>query len=190
MQSISRQSGEITRESDFNVGRSREASLNISYNSQLFPWWSVYTNLSPFFKKYDAAVPEGRIDAGTWGMGWYGSNNFLAGHGWKLQLSTWGNIATQDGLYYTRSLGSLDAGAGKSILKNKVSLQATILDIFNTQRWEQEVDFANVNFVYRRKWESRGVRLQVTWKFGKTSYRARERSLGSEEETNRIRSKD
>ncbi|RYY61659.1 MAG: TonB-dependent receptor [Chitinophagaceae bacterium] len=190
MESVSRQFGEVTIESDFNIGRARQAFANVSFNKQLFKWWNLYASLSPFYKKYDAALPEGIIDAGTWGMGWYANNSFSAGHGWKLQLSSWGNIATQDGLYHTSGLGSVDAAAGKTILRERLNLRLAVIDIFNTQRWKQQVDFADVHFVYQRKWESRGVRLQLTWKFGKSAYRARERSTGIEEEANRIKSKD
>jgi hypothetical protein len=56
-----------------------------------------------------------------------------------------------------------------------------------TQRWRQSVDFGNVNYDYQRKWESRSIRLQLTWKFGKTSFRARERELGAQSEINRVK---
>jgi hypothetical protein len=62
-----------------------------------------------------------------------------------------------------------------------------MLDIFNTPRYEQSVQFANQNFTYRRKWESRGLRLQLSWRFGKTDYKARERDTN--QDANRIKVK-
>ena len=188
MQSISSQSGDVTTESDYNIGRADQLYANISFNRQLFPWWNLYTNLSPFYRKYDAAVAAGKIDFSATGMGWYASNTINAGRDWKFQLSSWGNLATRDGIYATNGLGSLDLGVGKSLFKKKVSIQLACLDLFNTQRWQQRVDFADVKFVYRRKWESRAGRIQVSWKFGKVSYSKRERSLGADDESERIKS--
>ena len=44
----------------------------------------------------------------------------------------------------------------------------------------------NKNYEHR-KWESQQVRLQLTWKFGKTVFRERERELGAQEEMNRVK---
>jgi hypothetical protein len=53
--------------------------------------------------------------------------------------------------------------------------------------YKQTVQFANMDFVYLRKWESRGVRLQFTWAFGKSKYQARERETN--QDANRIKAK-
>ncbi|RYY56839.1 MAG: TonB-dependent receptor [Chitinophagaceae bacterium] len=189
MESISTQSGDITTESDYNIGTANQLYANLSYNRQLFSWWNIYANLSPFFRKYDAAVTAGRIDISTTGMGWYASNTFTTGRDWKFQLSSWGNLATRDGIYNTSALGSVDLGIGKTLAKKKLTIQLSGLDLFNTQRWRQKVDFADVRFVYLRKWESRAFRIQLSWKFGKTSYRQRNRTTASAEEMERIKEK-
>jgi hypothetical protein len=120
-------------------------------------------------------------------MGWYTSHNFTLPKKLKVQLSSWGNIGTLDGIYKTSWLGSVDAGVSKLVLKDKLNIRISVTDIFNTQRWRQEVDFGNVNFNYNRKWESRSMRLQLTWKFGKTNYKLRDRELGAQDEINRIK---
>jgi hypothetical protein len=84
-------------------------------------------------------------------------------------------------------LGSIDLGIGKSWKEKPWSFRIAVTDIFNTQRWKEEVDFGNVNYQYLRKWESQNIRLQVTYKFGKTKFSKRNREIGSASEEGRIK---
>ena len=102
-------------------------------------------------------------------------------------MSSWFNAATTEAIFKAKSLGSLDLGIKKSILKSKGSVTLSVNDIFNTQRWYQTVAFANQDFSYVRKWESRGVRLQLNFSFGKTKFSARERETNAD--ANRIKVK-
>ncbi len=186
-QSISTQKGEITEATNFNIGSENRYYLNVGLGMPVTKWWDSYTNLSPFYKQFNGVIPEGRLDNTAWGMNWYSSQNFELPKKWKVQLSSWGNIATQDAMSSTAWLGSVNAGASKSVFNDKLNLRLSVTDIFNTQRWRQEVNFGNVNYNYLRKWESRNIRLQLTWKFGKTSFKARDRELGAQDENNRIK---
>ena len=186
-QSISTQKGEITEATNFNIGTENRYYLNIGLGMPITNWWDSYTNLSPFYKQFRGTIPEGILDNTAWGMSWYSSQNFTLPEKWRVQLSSWGNIATREVMARTAWLGSVNAGVSKSVCNDKLNLRLSLTDIFNTQRWKQEVNFGNVNYNYLRKWESRNIRLQLTWKFGKTSYKARDRELGAQEENNRIK---
>jgi hypothetical protein len=121
-------------------------------------------------------------------MNYYIQQNFKLGRGWSTQLSSWFNAGTTEAIYKTSALGSLDWSVKKTVLKEKGSLRLTFTDIFNTQQWKQTVQFANMDFSYRRKWESRGIRLQFSWSFGKSKFQARERETN--QDANRIKVKD
>jgi hypothetical protein len=186
-QDISTQQGEVTEETTLNIGTEKRFFINFSLYLPVNKWWDLYTNLSPNYKRYQGKVPEGIIDQGAWAMNWYGSNSFSLPKLWKIQLSTWGNIATKDAMSSAAWLGSVDLGIGKSWKEHPWSFRVAVTDIFNTQRWKEEVDFGNVYYNYLRKWESRNIRLQVTYKFGKTKFRNRDREVGSVSEEGRIK---
>jgi outer membrane receptor protein involved in Fe transport len=186
-QTISTQSGQETQASEANIGHETRYYLNISLGMPVTKWWNMYSNLTPFFKRFNGNIPAGRISNEAFGMGWYTSQQFNLPKGYKLQLSSWGSIHTRDALYSTKWLGSLDAGLGKSFFQEKLRFRVTMIDIFNTQRWDQQVKFANMDYSFHRKWESQGLRLQLNWKFGSTQYNQRERKLGAEAEMNRIK---
>lgn len=186
-QDISTQKGEITEATTFNIGTEKRFFLNFSLYLPINKWWDCFTNLSPNYKRFQGKVPEGNIDQAAWGMNWYGSHNFSLPKQWKIQVSSWGNIATKDAMSSTAWLGSVDLGIGKSWKNQPCSIRVSMTDLFNTQRWKQEVDFGNVHYQYLRKWESQNFRLQVTYKFGKTKFSKRDREVGSVSEEGRIK---
>ncbi len=187
-QTISRQTGQLTSATADNIGTLDNAYLNISSPLPINKWWEGYINITGFMNHYKGLLPDGKLDNQTLGMNYYFQNNFKLGKGWSMQLSSWFNAGTTEAIFKTKWLGSVDFGAKKTILKEKASLRLTFLDMFNTQRYEQSVKFANQDFTYRRKWESRGLRLQLSWRFGKTEYKARERETN--EDANRIKVKN
>ena len=186
-QSISTLIGQVTEESNYNIGKEQRLYMSLNINVPVTKWWDSYFNLTPFYKAYKGAIPEGKLDNTTWGMSWYTNQAFTLPKKWKVQVSSWGNLPTLDGIYKTRGLGSLDAGAGKLMINDKLNFRLLVSDIFNTQRWRQQADFGDVHFNYYRKWESRGVRIQLTWKLGKTNFKLRDRELGAQDEINRIK---
>ncbi|MFM6925076.1 MAG: outer membrane beta-barrel protein, partial [Ferruginibacter sp.] len=187
IQQVSTLYGEITSATQYNVGQENRLYLNISLGMPVTKWWDSYINLSPHYKQFSGSIPQGSLDNEAWGMGWYASQSFALPKKWKIQLSSWGSIATRNAMTKTAWLGSVDAGVSKSILKDKLGIRLSATDIFNTQRWKQTVDFGNVHYDYLRKWESRAIRLQLTCKFGKTSYKARERESGAQEQFDRVK---
>lgn len=187
IKSISTQKGQQTLATNYNIGKEDRWYLNLSLGMPVTKWWDLYINLTPGYRHFRGVLPAGILDNSAWGMNWYCSQNFSLPSKWKLQLSSWGNTATRDGMARTAWLGSLDAGVSKSFLKEKLSLRVALTDIFNTQRWQQQVDFGNVQYNYTRKWESRNLRVQLNWKFGKPAVKLKERESGASDEMKRIR---
>ncbi|MES2773633.1 MAG: outer membrane beta-barrel protein [Bacteroidota bacterium] len=188
-QTITEQTGEKAYSQPQNLGVQNTVYLNISLPMPVNDWWYSYTYISGFYNQFKGKLPDGAINNGSLGFTWYLNNSFSLGNGYKAQLSSWGNGATKDALFKTRALGSLDIGFSKTIFKEKGSLKLTVVDIFNTQRWRQSVAYANQNFSLDRKWESQGLRLQFTWKFGKQDFKARERNSASDDANGRIKEK-
>lgn len=179
-QTISRQIGQLTFATNENIGTLDNFYLNVSSPLSINKWWNGYVNITGFYNHYQGRLPDGKLDTKVLGMNYYIQNNFKAGKGWTMQLSSWFNAGTTEAIFKTKSIGSVDFGIKKSLLKDRASIRVTFLDMFNMQRYQQSVQFANQDFTYRRKWESRGVRLQLSWSFGSNQYKARERSTNQD----------
>ena len=187
-QNITTQKGQQTFGTIGNIGSLDNSYVSINAPLPITKWWEGYANITVFYNHYNGILPDGKLDEKTFGMNYYIQQNFSLGKGWSTQLSSWFNAATQEAIFKTSSLGSLDIGVRKNILKDKGSVRLTVKDLFNTQRWKQTVQFANMDFAYNRKWESRGIRLQFSWSFGKGKYKTRERETN--EDANRIKTKN
>jgi iron complex outermembrane recepter protein len=186
-QTITTQTGEQTRATQANIGTLDNAYLNISAPLPITKWWEGYANITGFYNEYKGVLPNGILHEKAFGLNYYIQQNFKLGKGWSIQVSSWFNAATKEAIFKTRALGSLDLGVKKNILKEKGSIRLSVSDILNTQSYKQTVQFANMDFSYYRKWESRSIRLQFSWSFGKTSYSARERETNAD--GNRIKVK-
>lgn len=179
-QSVTTQTGQQTLATTDNIGTLDNAYLTISAPLPITKWWEGYINITGFFNHYKGQLPNGILDQKTFGMNYYIQQNFKLGKGWSTQLSSWFNAGTTEAIYKTSALGSLDWSIKKMLFSEKASLRFTFSDIFNTQQWKQTVQFANMDFSYRRKWESRGIRLQFSWSFGKSKFQARERTTNQD----------
>ena len=186
-QTITTQTGQQTQATTNNIGSLYNAYINISAPLPITKWWEGYVNVTGFLNNYRGVLPNGILNEKTLGLNYYIQQNFKLGKGWSTQVSSWFNAGTKEAIFKTSAFGSLDAAVKKNMLKDKVSIRLSITDIFNTQQWKQCVQFANIDFTYRRKWESRGVRLQFSWSFGKTKFSARERDTN--QDANRIKEK-
>ena len=186
-QTITAQTAQQTQATTHNIGKLDNAYINLSAPLPITKWWEGYANITGFFNHYKGVLPNGILDEKAFGMNYYIQNNFKLGKGWITQLSSWFNSATKQAIFKTSALGSLDAAVKKNILKDKGSIRLTMTDIFNKQQWKQQVQFSNMDFTYRRKWESRGIRLQFSWSFGKSNFSTRERDTN--QDANRIKLK-
>jgi iron complex outermembrane recepter protein len=187
-QTITTQTAKITTATTSNIGMLNNTYLNISAPLPINKWWDGYVNLTGFINHYKGVIPAGNINNKVFGFNYYIQQNFNLGKGWGTQLSSWYNAPTTEAIFKSSSLGSLDWAIKKSILKNMANIRLVVNDVFNTQRWRQQVQFGNMNFEYNRKWESRGVRLQFTCNFGKTKFEARERNTNSDADRIKVKS--
>ena len=186
-QTISTQTGQQTQATSTNIGSLDNTYINISAPLPITKWWDGYANVTGFLNYYKGILPNGILNEKTLGLNYYLQQNFKLGKGWSAQMSSWFNAGTKQAIFKTSALGSLDVAVKKNMLKDKASVRLSVTDIYNTQQWKQCIHFANMDFTYRRKWESRGIRLQFSWSFGKTKFTARERDTN--QDANRIKEK-
>ena len=186
-QTITTQTGEKTQGTTANIGSLRNLFINISAPLPITKWWDGYVNITAFANHYKGILPIGTLNEKATGFNYYLQQNFKLGKGWSTQISSWLNAATKEAIFKSSALGSLDVAIKKTVAKEKGAIRLGITDILNTQQWQQTVQFANMDFSYYRKWESRSVRLQFSWSFGKTKYSARDRETNID--ANRIKVK-
>ncbi|MEM6339369.1 MAG: outer membrane beta-barrel protein, partial [Pseudomonadota bacterium] len=115
-------------------------------------------------------------------------NNFTLPAGFKLEISGWfSSPSVWGGTYQTKSLGSLDIAIQKKFLDDRLSARLAFGDVLFTSPWRGEMRFGDLFINGTGGWESRQVRLNLSYAFGSNDVKkARKRKTGLEDEDGRV----
>lgn len=170
-----------------NVANQQVINLGVSYPFNVKKWWNVYLSVNAFRSTFESQnkkfVP---IKQNT--LSFYGQNTFTLPKGFKAEVSGWfSSPSVWGGTYLTKSLGSLDLAVQKKILKDKIDARLSMSDIFFTSPWRGDMQFGDLIIRGGGGWESRQVRLNLSYAFGNNEVKAaRRRKTGLEDESGRL----
>jgi iron complex outermembrane recepter protein len=164
-------------------------SLNISYPFQ-WKWYGAFFNVNSYYSKYTADFGGGnrKINLDVFAYTFFMQNSFTLGKkGWRAELSGfYASPSIWQGTFESKAIYSIDGGLQKTIFKGKGNLKASVTDIFFTQRWKGTSRFAGQVTTASGNWESRQLRLNLTYRFGNAQVKAaRQRKEAAEEEKKR-----
>jgi iron complex outermembrane recepter protein len=167
-------------------------SLNIGSPIAIAKWWNTYYNLNMSYSMYRANFGAGKvINLNALNYNIYGQNTFTLGKkglsaeltGWFTGPGIWG------GIFVTKPMGGFDIGLQKPVLQNKGTLKVSLTDVLKTQYWRAESNYGGSQFTGRGGYESRQLRINFSYRFGKSTVKAaRQRNTGIEDEKKRIKS--
>lgn len=171
-----------------NLAKQTNLALTISYPFSVNKWWNVYATLTGFRIHNEANIEGKIIDLNANAANFYAQNTFLLPEGFKLELSGWYNSpAIWAGNWTTSSQFDISAGISKQFLNERLNLKASVSDIFKTNPWSGESRFGDLYMRGNGSWESRQIRLNLSYLFGNNQVKAsRSRETGLEEEQKRI----
>jgi len=170
-----------------NIATQEVWNLSITYPFNVAKWWSVYGSVN-ISRSAFKGKNEGFKAISQNSLNFYGQNTFTLPAGLKLEVSGWFNSpSVWGGTYLTKSLGSFDLALQKTFLKDRLSVRLAGSDIFFTSPWRGDMQFGDLKIQGGGGWESRQVRLNLTYNFGgKDVNGARKRNTGIDEENNRL----
>lgn len=170
-----------------NVANQEVINLGVSYPFNVKEWWNVYASVNAFQSKYTANSPE-FVPLTQETLSFYGQNTFSLPKDYTIEVSGWySSPAVWGGTYRTASIGSLDLAFQKLFLSKKLNVRLAFSDILFTSPWHGDTQFGDLAIRGDGGYDSRQVRLNVSYKFGSDSVKKmRERSTGLEDEQNRL----
>jgi len=186
------QDGKFTVQTPQNAGTKRMLSFSFSSPLRFTAKWSAYLSLTPYYHSYEVLLcgfgTTERQNGGSWAFNGYLGNNIELGKGWKGSFGGWFNFQNRATIYVSKPIGGLDVGVQKNILNEKATVKLALVDLFNTQRWEQTATTNELQLRTYRKWESQNITLGFSWRFGNNKIKqARDRNAANEEGVNRIK---
>ncbi len=185
--SVARQTGVEVFIQPENLAQQDQISLNINTPLPIAAWWEGYVWLGIWRSRFRADLPEGRLDAASWGGGCWVSQQFNLPLSFRIEASGWAQFPTREGMFSNRGIWSANLGVKKKLLHERLTLKLAWSDVFNSQTWRQKVDFGAIRGTSRNDWESQNITLGFTWNFGSGKDPARERKIGAEPENGRIK---
>ncbi len=170
-----------------NIATQEVLNLSITYPFNVAKWWGVYASFNASHNVFKGKNDNFRSISQTT-FNFYGQNTFTLPAGFKFEVSGWINSpSVWGGTYLTETLGSLDLALQKTFLKDKLSVRLAASDILFTSPWYGSMQFGALKIAGNGGWESRQVRLNLTYNFGgKDVKAARKRNTGIEDENNRL----
>jgi iron complex outermembrane recepter protein len=162
-------------------------NLTTSYPFQLAPWCSGFATATGSHTRYRATFEPGKtIDINNTALSTYAQVTFKAGK--RLSLEASGSYSTPSvwgGTYVTRAFWFMDLGA--QYRTDRLTLRLVLADVFQSMRWRGVAEFGGLYAVAAGGWDSRQVRLNATYTFGKSTVKkARQRDSAVEDLKGRV----
>jgi hypothetical protein len=127
------------------------------------------------------------LDVPTYGA--YMQQTFKLGKGFSAEMSGWFNgPGVWAATWRSKSQGAIDLGVQKQFMQGRATAKIAATDIFFTAPWRATNNFGGMRIVGGGYWESRTVRVNLSWRFGNNQVKAaRQRQTGLEQESKRIK---
>ncbi len=168
-------------------------SLNLGAPIQVKKWWNMYVNTTFSYTRQEADFNEpgetGKtVDIARPTFNIFSQQTFNLPKGWAFEASGFYNSPSIWGAnFLTNDFWGVNAGIQKRLLDNSMVVKVSMSDVFLGMRWGGVQEFGGLYFNGNGGWESRQVKLDLSYNFGNNKVKsARRRKTGLEDESNRV----
>lgn len=172
-----------------NLATQRILSFSVGSPLPIAKWWNGYANVWYNYQMFKGKIGDNEVKTDIPMFGAYMQHSFTLGKGYTAELSGWfSGPSIWGATWRTKSLGGLDFGVQKQVLKKQGTVKLTVTDIFFTNPWTATSNFGGLFINGGGRNETRTVRLAFSWRFGNSQVKAaRQRQTGLETEAKRIK---
>jgi hypothetical protein len=172
-----------------NLDHQDNLSLTVSMPIPVTKWWSLQTNLTGVYNRYQTFYQGELYDVNQINYNIFANNQFRLPKGWSAELSGFYNSRAVYGFFMVQPQGMINVGLQKTMLEKKGTLRLNVNDIFWMNRFTGTANFNDINMRVRSTWPSRQVRVSFTYRFGNQNVKgARQRNTGSDDLQKRVQS--
>lgn len=164
-------------------------SFSVGSPLQFTKWWSGYANVWYNYQMFRGSIGVNRVNLNVPIYGAYMQQTFKLGKGFSAEMSGWFNgPGIWAATWRSKSQGAIDLGVQKQFMQGRATAKITATDIFFTAPWRAKNNFGGLVIDGRGYWESRTIRVNLSWRFGNNQVKAaRQRQTGLEQESKRIK---
>lgn len=162
--------------------------LNISAPFQVTQWWNTYINFSSGYMNNQSDYGEGAIvDVQAFTYNFFQQNTLSLPGNFTGEVSIWfGGPGIWGGVFEYDTRHSIDLGLQKKFFNDLMNVKLSVSDITYQTGWSGTSDFDGLTGERQGVWDSRKVALSVSYNFGNSKLKSRQRSTGIEDESSRV----
>jgi len=163
-------------------------ALNASLPFEFTSWWNAFINLSGSYKSNKANYDNGAvIDLDVWSYNIFTQQTFNLPYDFVFELSgryhgpgIWG------GVFRYEASGTMDVGVQRKFFNKNLNVKLAFSDLFHQDGWQGSSSFNGLDNYSIGRWDSQRLSLSVSYKFGNSKLKTRQRKTGLEEESKRV----
>jgi len=180
--------GNKTFQTQRNLQSSNYYSFSLNSTHHLSKWWTANIDFNGFYSKFETDTIVGQhLNTGKAAFQIKALQTLSVG-AYKAEVISSYTSSRVYGSVSIKPNYFVDAGVSRSFAAEKLNIKLAVSDIFDTRRTRTTSQILNNNFSYRQKYDSRVIRLNLTYNFGNRKVKVRQHKTGSNEEENRVKS--
>ena len=151
-------------------------------------WWNAYMNLTGGYLNNQADYGDGAIvDLQAFTYNIFQQNTFTLPGGFTGQISVWfAGPGIWGGVFEYETRHSIDLGLQKKFFNDLMNVKLSVTDITYQTGWSGSSNFDGLAGNRRGNWDSRKVALSMSYNFGNSNVKSRNRATGIEDESKRV----
>lgn len=171
-----------------NLATQKLYNFSISAPFDIKKWWNLYVNFGANYTDNRADYGEnGVVDVQAYNYSIYQQQTFSLKNGLKLECSGWfSGPGVWGGVFLFDPSYSLNFGAQKRFLKDKLNVRLSVNDIFFQSGWSGYSNFNGLNSKGGGNWDSRRASISLSYQMGNVKVKSRDRKTGIENESKRV----
>ena len=181
-------STKITYAQERNLSHQTVYSVNLYAPISIAKWWKMNNNTQVFNLGFKSDLLGSTLDVNQTVFQINSENQFTINKKTSAELSFWYMSPLKYGIFQINNTPAFNAGFKRSFYKDKMNLRFNVNDIFNMRENRGKTNYANMNFNFKNKWESRVASLSISYRFGNSNIKPeRQRRTSLESEANRMK---
>ena len=162
--------------------------VNISAPFGVTKWWNCYINFSGGYLNNQADYGEGAIvDVQAFTYSIFQQNTLTLPGGFTGEISVWvAGPGIWGGVFEYDTRYSIDFGLQKKFFNDLMNVKLSASDITYQTGWSGTSNFDGLTGERQGVWDSRKVALSLSYNFGHSNVKSRQRSTGIEDESKRV----
>lgn len=176
-----------TFETPKNLSKAINYGISFTASTELLSWWTGTHFANAFRNEYQGSQENEDFKNANTSFSFNSQNSFKAGKGYSMELGAFWYSGSVYGISSYKANYAISTGIQKQVLKDKGSIKLMVNDIFQTNRYQEQTFFQNIDMNTDKRPDSRRAMLSFSYRFGNQSLSKKERKSASEDIQNRVK---